>query len=158
LDTPTGIARSIDLPRFFGVGLKGVFLYRLGNVRSTPQKRTSGERSRMSALGQNRTKCIAANKILFGQTLATISPLTHDRDFAFIVRSKATGVEAMDQKTFTLLAGVIFGIVALLHLLRIYMGWPIVIADWTVPMWVSWIGLVVAGGLSYFGLSLTRHR
>jgi hypothetical protein len=64
----------------------------------------------------------------------------------------------MDQKTFTLLAGVIFGIVALLHLLRIYMGWPIVIADWTVPMWVSWIGLVVAGGLSYFGLSLTRHR
>lgn len=64
----------------------------------------------------------------------------------------------MDQKTFTLLAGVIFAIVALLHLLRIYMGWPIVIGDWTVPMWVSWIALVAAGGLSHFGLSFARCR
>jgi hypothetical protein len=64
----------------------------------------------------------------------------------------------MDQKTFTLLAGVIFAIVALLHLLRIYMGWPVVIGDWTVPMWVSWIALVVAGGLSYLGLSFATRR
>jgi hypothetical protein len=43
--------------------------------------------------------------------------------------------------------------------LRIYMGWPIVIGSWTAPMWVSWIALalVVAGGLSYFGLSLARQ-
>jgi hypothetical protein len=61
----------------------------------------------------------------------------------------------MDQKTFTLLAGVVFAIVALLHLLRIYMAWPVVIGDWTVPMWVSWIALVVAAALSYFGLSPT---
>ena len=58
----------------------------------------------------------------------------------------------MDQKTFSVVAGVIFALVALLHLLRIYMGWPVVIGSWTAPMWVSWIGLVVAGGLSYFGL------
>jgi hypothetical protein len=60
----------------------------------------------------------------------------------------------MDQKTFTLLAGVIFAIVALAHLLRIVTGWPIVIDNWAVPMWLSWIALVVAGGLSYFGLTL----
>ena len=60
----------------------------------------------------------------------------------------------MDQKTFSMAAGVIFALVALSHLLRIYMGWPLVIGSWTAPMWVSWIGLVVAGGLSYFGLSL----
>ncbi len=64
----------------------------------------------------------------------------------------------MDQKTFTLLAGVIFAIVALLHLLRIYMGWPVVIGDWPMPMWVSWIAFVVAGGLSYFGLSFALRR
>jgi hypothetical protein len=65
----------------------------------------------------------------------------------------------MDRRTFTLLAGVIFAIVALLHQLRIYVAWPIVIGNWTVPMWVSWIALVVAGGLSYFGLSQTqRHQ
>jgi hypothetical protein len=64
----------------------------------------------------------------------------------------------MSQKTFTLLAGIIFAIVALLHLLRIYTGWPVVLGNWIVPMWVSWIGLIVAGCLSYFGLSLALRR
>ena len=64
----------------------------------------------------------------------------------------------MDQKTFTIVAGAIFALVALLHVLRILMGWPAVIGGWNVPMWVSWIGLVVAGGLSYFGLSLGMRR
>ena len=64
----------------------------------------------------------------------------------------------MDQKTFTIVTGAIFALVALLHVLRILMGWPAMIGGWTVPMWVSWIGLVVAGGLSYFGLSLAMRR
>ena len=62
----------------------------------------------------------------------------------------------MDQKTFVLLAGVVFAIVALAHLLRIFMDWPIVIDTWTVPMWLSWIALVIAGGLGFFGLRLAR--
>ena len=64
----------------------------------------------------------------------------------------------VDQRTFSFVAGLIFAIVALLHLLRIYMSWPVVVADWSVPMWVSWIGLVVAGGLASFGLSLAARR
>jgi hypothetical protein len=54
-------------------------------------------------------------------------------------------------------AAVIFAAVALLHLTRIYMGWPVMIGGWSVPMWVSWIGLVVAGGLAFFGLRLAAH-
>jgi hypothetical protein len=64
----------------------------------------------------------------------------------------------MDQKRFNMLAGVIFAAVALLHALRILMGWPVVIGGWMVPIWVSGIGLVVAGGLSYFAISLVRRR
>jgi len=45
-------------------------------------------------------------------------------------------------------------VVALFHLVRIYMSWPVMIGDWSVPMWVSWIGLVIAGGLAFFGLRL----
>ena len=60
----------------------------------------------------------------------------------------------MSLKTFLLLASIIFAIVALAHLLRVFMGWPIIIDNWTVPMWLSWIALAVAGGLSYFGFSL----
>jgi hypothetical protein len=63
----------------------------------------------------------------------------------------------MDQKTFSIAAGVIFAVVALFHLLRIYMGWPVIIGDWSVPMWLSWIGLIVAGGLAFFGLSLAAR-
>lgn len=64
----------------------------------------------------------------------------------------------MDQKTFAIVSGAIFALVALLHILRILMGWPAMIGGWMVPVWVSWIGLVVAGGLSYFGLSLAMRR
>jgi hypothetical protein len=63
----------------------------------------------------------------------------------------------MDQKTFSIVAGVVFAVVAVLHLLRIYMNWPVVIADWSVPMWVSWVGLVIAGGLAFFGLRLAAR-
>ena len=64
----------------------------------------------------------------------------------------------MSQKTFNLLAGAIFAVAALLHLLRLYFGWTAVLIDWTVPMWVSWLGLVVTAGLAYFGISLAmRH-
>jgi hypothetical protein len=49
----------------------------------------------------------------------------------------------MDQRTFCVVAGIIFAVVALLHLVRIYLGWPIVIAGWSVPMWVSWVALIV---------------
>ena len=64
----------------------------------------------------------------------------------------------MDQKRFNMVAGAIFAAVALLHALRILMGWPVVIGGWTAPMWVSGIGLVVAGGLTYFALNLVRRR
>ena len=39
-------------------------------------------------------------------------------------------------------------------------GWmllPVMIGDWSVPMWASWIGLVVAGGLAFFGLRLAKR-
>ena len=57
----------------------------------------------------------------------------------------------MTEKTFSTIAAAIFEVVAVLHLVRILMGWSIVIEGWTVPMWVSWVGLVIAGGLSYHG-------
>jgi hypothetical protein len=77
--------------------------------------------------------------------------------FSVIVVVEALEDRAVDQRTFNVVASVIFALVALLHLLRIYMGWPIVIGSWTAPMWVSWTGFVVGGGLSYFGLILASR-
>ena len=60
----------------------------------------------------------------------------------------------MTEKTFVAAATAIFALVALLHVLRLVIGWSVVIDSWTVPMWVSWLGLVVAGGLTYYGTRL----
>jgi hypothetical protein len=40
----------------------------------------------------------------------------------------------MSAKTFCAIATVIFTLVALLHLTRIWMGWPAVIGAWSVPI------------------------
>ena len=65
---------------------------------------------------------------------------------------------AMNDKLFHLIAGAVFALVALLQALRLYMGWPVVIGGWSAPMWISWIAIVVAGGLSYFALTLKSHK
>jgi len=64
----------------------------------------------------------------------------------------------MDAKTFSLVAGLIFALVALLHLVRIFEEWPVIIGDWSVPKSVSWVALIVAGGLALLGLRLSAKR
>ncbi len=62
----------------------------------------------------------------------------------------------ISQKSYSLIAGLVFCLVAVGHLLRIVYSAPVHIADWTVPMWVSWPGLLVAGFLGITGLMLSR--
>ena len=62
----------------------------------------------------------------------------------------------MSQRIFLLIAGVVFGLVALAHVLRIVLGWSIVIQDLSVPMWASWIAVIVMGYLAYEGFRLAR--
>jgi cytochrome c biogenesis protein CcdA len=63
----------------------------------------------------------------------------------------------MDQKSYLQLAGAIFALVALAHLVRAVLGLPIVIAGWIVPIWLSWLAFVIAGALSWFGWSLAKR-
>jgi hypothetical protein len=48
---------------------------------------------------------------------------------------------------FTRIASVIFGIIALLHLLRLFFHLEIMVDDHHVPVWVSIIGFVVTATL-----------
>ena len=52
-------------------------------------------------------------------------------------------------KPFTSLAIAIFTIVAVVHLLRILLGWEVIIHGIVIPMWASYLGLVIAGGLAF---------
>ena len=51
-------------------------------------------------------------------------------------------------KPFTLVAVVVFSVVALLQLLRLLLGWDITINAITIPLWASGVALVVAAGLA----------
>jgi hypothetical protein len=58
----------------------------------------------------------------------------------------------VSKTSFSVLAGVIFLIVAVAHALRLVFKWAVVIAGWQVPMWVSVVALVVATYLAYEGI------
>lgn len=60
----------------------------------------------------------------------------------------------MNQRSFSLLTGIIFTIIAFLHLLRIIYGWNPVVEGWIMPKWLSWVALIVSGYLGYEGLRL----
>jgi len=47
-------------------------------------------------------------------------------------------------KPFTVIAIVVFALVGLLHLLRYFLGWEIIINTVTKPMWVSLLGFMIA--------------
>jgi Domain of unknown function (DUF4760) len=56
-----------------------------------------------------------------------------------------------NRKTYFLVTGTLFALVALLHLVRIFADWSFIIADWSVPKWVSWVALIVVGAVAIFG-------
>lgn len=66
----------------------------------------------------------------------------------------------MTSRNYCLVSGGLFSLVALAHLLRILYGMPIVVDEYLVPMWVSWLGLVVPAALASwaFRSSSTRNR
>jgi hypothetical protein len=61
---------------------------------------------------------------------------------------------ALRERTFLLIAGTLFGVIALAHLIRAFIGIDIVVLGWAVPLWLSWIGTAVAAYLSYMSFHL----
>lgn len=51
-------------------------------------------------------------------------------------------------KPFTLIAVAVFVLIAVIHVLRLLMDWYVVVAGVSIPMWVSALGLLIAGGLA----------
>lgn len=53
-------------------------------------------------------------------------------------------------KPITNLAIAIFILITVVHLLRLVFGWEATLNGVVVPMWVSVLGLLIAGALAYF--------
>jgi hypothetical protein len=59
-----------------------------------------------------------------------------------------------NQQTFVLISGIIFGIVAVIHALRLALRWQVKINQREIPMWLSVDGLIVAAGLCFWAFWL----
>ena len=61
-------------------------------------------------------------------------------------------------RRYALVSGVFLAIVAIAHLVRAVLGWPIVIADVTVPVWCSTAAFVFTGGLALWGFRESSRK
>lgn len=62
----------------------------------------------------------------------------------------------MQHKTFTKTAGIVFLVIALVHLARLIYGWNASINGVGVPVWASVVAVIVAGYLASQGLRLSK--
>jgi hypothetical protein len=52
------------------------------------------------------------------------------------------------KKPFTAIATGVFALIALLHIFRLAFGWEVTFQGGVIPLWVSGLGVVIAGGLA----------
>ena len=62
----------------------------------------------------------------------------------------------MSNRMYLAISGILFFLVALAHLARIINGWPVQVADWSVPVAVSWVGFIVPLLLAISAFKLSR--
>lgn len=63
----------------------------------------------------------------------------------------------MTAKNFSLLAAVIFAIVAVLQFARAVSGWPVTLGTTiSIPLWASWVACIVAAALAWLGFNSSR--
>jgi hypothetical protein len=60
----------------------------------------------------------------------------------------------MGTNSFLIVAGCIFGLVAVVQIARVACRWPVRIASLDIPFAASWVAVVVAGGLAIWAFRL----
>jgi hypothetical protein len=70
-------------------------------------------------------------------------PLSDPSDSSFPSRDRSAAV-----KPFTTLAIAFLTLIAIVHLLRLFAGWEVIVTGFVIPVWWSAFGLLIAGGLA----------
>lgn len=64
----------------------------------------------------------------------------------------------MNKNQSLILSAIIFGIITILHLLRVIFGWLAEIAGITIPIYISYIAIVVSGYLTWHMYNTTKSK
>ena len=65
--------------------------------------------------------------------------------------------KGMSTKNFAMVAAVFFSLTTVLHILRVVLDWQANIGGWDVPMWFSWVFIVVGVFLAYSGFRASKN-
>ncbi|MGA7307088.1 MAG: hypothetical protein WBW88_19645 [Rhodothermales bacterium] len=60
----------------------------------------------------------------------------------------------MNAKGFFLISGIIFAAIAIVHLVRLFAGWPFVIGSFSAPTSISIGGVIIFGAMSIWAFRL----
>jgi hypothetical protein len=63
-----------------------------------------------------------------------------------------------NEKGFHMAIGIVFTIVALLHLSRIVFGWDFNLGSWDVPYWLNGVGTLITAFFAYVSFSLAKQE
>lgn len=55
------------------------------------------------------------------------------------------------------ISGLVFGVIAIAHVVRVALGWPVTVGTYAVPTWASAIAFVVCGWMAGWAVRLSRQ-
>ena len=92
----------------------------------------------------------------------TAAGLTADVSIALVCVRRYILIEdseetRMNIQKYARISGIVFAAVAILHLLRSLFETPMIIGNWIVPLWLSWVAFLGAGVLSIWAFRLSRR-
>lgn len=103
----------------------------------------------LTILGVNWTNAMVPEILVFDVALLLL--LIH---FGWKMRLPIT---SPSERVLLMFTGVIFLIVALAHLARLTFGWSLILGNFEVPLWLSWVGVIITGYLSYSSFHFARR-
>lgn len=83
--------------------------------------------------------------------IAIVKPLLYCSSYIFraeTCREAELAIGSIVKNPFTRIASVIFGVLAMVHLLRVVFGVSVIIGGFALPLWVSILGFLIPCGFS----------
>ncbi|TSC77637.1 MAG: hypothetical protein G01um101424_260 [Parcubacteria group bacterium Gr01-1014_24] len=62
----------------------------------------------------------------------------------------------MTKDNFVFVVSVIFLIIGVIHVLRVFEGWQVQIGNLVIPIWASWVAVIIAFYLSFQSFRLAK--
>ena len=75
----------------------------------------------------------------------------------YVQRIMLSGVSAMTAAQYSLLAALVFALVAVLQIVRAVAGLPVTIGEHSIPVWAGWVAGGVATILAWLGYTSSKR-